>query len=178
MSPTTLLTARFMYLAESIAYCGQHIMGNEDIRWIQRFQNFKSAFRKLEEAVIRVQELSNTPNHFHRLHDDAFLEAAIKESIIQRFEFTHELAWKVLKDFLYAVGGIQCMGSKDSTKAAFAAGLIEEGGIWMEMINSRNLSSHTYNEETANDIFLAIVQQYYPALKRMKDNMESRLPTA
>lgn len=118
-------------------------MGTQDIRWIQRFQNFTSANNKLEEAVLRVQVLLIKPNASHRLHEDAFLEAAMKESVIHGFGYTHELAWKVLKDFLYAVGGIQCMGSKDSTKAAFAAGLIEEGVIWMEMINSRNLSSHT-----------------------------------
>lgn len=151
-------------------------MGTQDIRWIQRFQNFTSAFNKLEEAVLRVQVLLLKPNALHRLHEDAFLEAAIKESVIHRFGYTHELAWKVLKDYLYELGGIPTMGSKDSTKAAFAAGLIDEGVIWMEMINSRNLSSHTYHEETANDIFLAIVAQYYPALKKMRDDMQSRLP--
>lgn len=64
-------------------------------------------------------------------------------------------------------------GSKDATKEAFAAGLILEGEVWMDMIISRNKTSHTYNEETADDIFLKIMNDYYSEFLSFRDKMEA-----
>lgn len=80
--------------------------------------------------------------------------------MIQAFEFTHELAWKTFKDFLESRGAMNLYGSKDATRQAFSQGLIENGEIWMEMITSRNQTSHTYNEKTAKGITDAIVSRY------------------
>lgn len=77
--------------------------------------------------------------------------------MIQVFEYSHELAWNLLKDYLADVAGIVgLIGSRDSTREGFKRGLIENGELWMSMIKSRNLSSHTYNEDTAQELLLII----------------------
>ena len=75
-----------------------------------------------------------------------------KQGVVQTFEFTHELAWKVLKDFLEDQGEQNIRGSKDATRAGFKVLLIREGELWMAMIQSRNISSHTYDEATAESL--------------------------
>lgn len=121
-------------------------MSTEDIRWKQRFQNFKKAYVLLEEAV----ELSNRKG----LSD---LEV---QGLIQRFEFTHELAWNVLKDYFEYQGNTGITGSRDATREAFNKGLVDDGEGWMQMIKSRNQSSHTYNEEVAEKLKQKIVNTY------------------
>lgn len=80
--------------------------------------------------------------------------------MIQAFEFTHELAWNTLKDFLESRGAANLYASKDATREAFAGGLIDNGAEWMAMIQTRNRSSHTYNEKTANEIADAILNSF------------------
>lgn len=119
---------------------------NPDVRWRQRFENFKKALAQLLDAaeLARVRPLSK-------------LE---QQGLIQAFEFTHELAWNTLKDFLEPTGVTDLYGSVNATRAAFAAGLIENGEAWMEMIKSRNLTTHTYDERTADKISSAILSSY------------------
>jgi len=128
-----------------------------DIRWKQRFANFKKALAQLEEAVSlsKQRELSR-------------LE---KQGVIQAFEFTHELAWNVLKDYLDDQGEQNIRGSKDATRAAFKASLITEGTLWMAMIQSRNISSHTYDEETVELLFVAIIDDYFPLFLALRSEM-------
>ena len=125
----------------------------QDIRWKQRFSNYLRAFQTLVEAVALAQtrELSK-------------LE---QQGLIQGFEFTHELAWNVLKDYLEDKGIIGLIGSKDATRAAFKNGLIEQGDDWMKMIQARNLTVHTYNSETAQKIVDDILERFYPAFDSM-----------
>ena len=118
-----------------------------DIRWKQRLNNFSPAFSQLKAAV----ELSET----RELTD---LE---KQGIIQAFEFTHELAWNVMKDYFDYQGGNQITGSRDATREAFNKGLIKDGDQWMEMLKSRNQTSHTYNKNIANDIVDKIKKYYF-----------------
>lgn len=120
-----------------------------DIRWKQRFDNYTRAFQTLVEAVklAATRELSR-------------LE---QQGLIQGFEFTHELAWNVLKDYLEEKGISGLIGSRDATRSAFKNGLIEDGETWMAMIAARNRSSHTYNQETAEAIAEEILQRFYPA---------------
>ena len=80
-----------------------------------------------------------------------------QQGLIQAFEFTHELAWNTLKDFLESRGAANLYGSKDATREAFARGLIANGDEWMAMIQSRNRSTHTYNEKTAKELGDAIL---------------------
>lgn len=128
-----------------------------DIRWKQRFNNYKKAFRQLEEAVFlyRKRKLSN-------------LE---KQGLIQSYEFTQELSWKVLKDFLESRGVQEIFGSKDAVKEAFKTGLIENGNIWMDMIKSRNISSHTYDESTIEEIIDLINKKYFDEFKNFENRM-------
>lgn len=118
------------------------MVGTPDVRWRQRFQSFRKAFAQLLAAT--------------RLADERALSELEQQGLIQAFEFTHELAWNALKDFLESRGATALYGSKDVTREAFAKGLIANGDEWMAMIQARNRSSHTYNEKTANEIAAAI----------------------
>jgi len=132
-------------------------MKNMDIRWIQRFNNYTKALLKLKNAVV--------------LSGERDLSELEEQGLIQVFEYTHELAWKTLKDFLNDRGNKEIFGSKDASREAFKYGLIEEGEIWMNMISSRNNSSHTYNEETAKEIIEAILNTYYIEFEKLKQKL-------
>ncbi len=122
-------------------------MKNQDIRWIQRFDNFKRAFARLAAAAVQAKERK--------------LSELEEQGLIQAFEYTHELAWNTLKDFLEARGAtVKLYGSRDATREAFAAELIENGEAWMKMIEHRNESSHTYNQKIADAIAAAILPRY------------------
>ncbi len=123
-------------------------MTEQDIRWIQRFNSFSKALTQLNEAVA--------------LSKQRRLSKLEEQGLIQAFEYTHEMAWNTLKDFLQERGVENIYGSRDTTREAFKAGLIENGEAWMKMIESRNLTSHTYNEETAAAIASAVIHSYFP----------------
>lgn len=137
-------------------------------RWRQRFSNYKKALAKLEEGVAKRNR--TVGNDFIETEN---LDEILREGLIQRFEYTHELAWKVMKDYLEQVGGLKIIGSKDASREAFSANLIDEGELWMNMIRSRNLSSHTYDEAAVQLIFDDILKHYLPALIAFRDKMES-----
>jgi nucleotidyltransferase substrate binding protein (TIGR01987 family) len=107
---------------------------NPDVRWRQRFESFKQALAQLLDAaeLARIRQLSK-------------LEQL---GLIQAFEFTHELTWNTLKDFLAARRGhtARIYGSRDATREAFAVDLIDDGDVWMKMLESRNATTHTYDE--------------------------------
>lgn len=134
-------------------------MNTPDIRWHQRLSHFKRALERLRSAV----ELSRS----RALSD---LE---EQGLIQAFEFTHELAWNTLKDFLESRGEQSLYGSKDVTRLAFKKGLIEEGEIWMSMIKSRNLSSHTYNADVAKAINTAVCKDYHREFETLATRLET-----
>jgi nucleotidyltransferase substrate binding protein (TIGR01987 family) len=127
----------------------------QDIRWKQRFDNYARAFQSLIEAVelSKVRELSK-------------LE---RQGLIQGFEFTHELAWNLLKDYLEYQGVSDLIGSRDATRLAFKNALIVDGEAWMDMIKARNLSSHTYNPDVAASIEQDILTRFYPAFCALKE---------
>lgn len=134
-------------------------MSIQDIRWQQRFQNFLKAFTLFESAVVKF--------------NDEGLSELEEQGLIQRFEFTHELAWNVLKDYFEYQGNTAITGSRDATREAFNKGVIQDGEGWMEMIKSRNKSSHTYNEETAKELVEKIIESYYNLFLVFKDKMTS-----
>lgn len=145
-------------------------MATPDIRWQQRFSNYGKALAKLDEAVHKIKnEYADEKGVIH----DSFLDDILKEGLIQRFEYTHELAWNVMKDFLEQAGNSNIYGSRDATRAAFAVGLIPEGEVWMDMIKSRNQTSHTYNEATADAIYAKIIANYFPAFLVFRDTMDA-----
>lgn len=122
-------------------------MTEKDVRWKQRLNNYSLALSQLKSAVdlTKTRPLSN-------------LE---KQGIIQAFEFTHELAWNVMKDYFEYQGNTQITGSRDATKESFQKGIIQNGDVWMEMLKSRNQTSHTYNVGVANDIVDKITKSYF-----------------
>ena len=129
-----------------------------DIRWRQRFDNYQRALQTLSRAVALSAERP--------------LSELEQQGLIQVFEFTHELAWNMLKDFLEAQGIAGLIGSRDAIRSAFKNGLLQEGETWMEMIKARNLSSHTYQLELANRLAAEILQRFYPAFVALEQKMQ------
>jgi nucleotidyltransferase substrate binding protein (TIGR01987 family) len=129
----------------------------EDTRWQQRLQNFQHAKAALGRGVTVANERS--------------LSELEQQGLIQAFEFTHELAWKVMKDYLAHQGNTDITGSRDATRAAFAANLLADGECWMDMIRSRNLTSHTYNLDVASDIARQVGSRFWPAFIAFETRM-------
>ena len=142
----------------------------KDIRWEQRFSNYIKAVDKLGQSVKYIQENFNTEASL----EGEILDEMIKEGLIQRFEYTHELAWNVMKDYTEYQGNPNIGGSRDASREAFQLKLVANGHIWMDMITSRNKTLHTYNEETANEIYYKFLKDYYPAFIEFKDTMEEK----
>lgn len=130
---------------------------HSDIRWKQRFRNYERALATLEQAVRLAQERP--------------LSELERQGLIQGFEFTHELAWNVLKDFLEDKGISGLIGSRDATRMAFKNGLIEDGEAWMDMIRERNLSTHTYNQDVAAHIAGNVLTRYYALLRHLAETL-------
>jgi nucleotidyltransferase substrate binding protein (TIGR01987 family) len=121
-----------------------------DVRWKQRFANFDRAFALLCEALARGSSV---------------LSALEKEGVVQRFEYTFELAWKLLEDFQEAEGvTISPLTPRQVIKDAFAARLLGDGQVWIDMLNHRNLLSHNYDLQVFADAVDAIAAKYLPAM--------------
>jgi nucleotidyltransferase substrate binding protein (TIGR01987 family) len=128
---------------------------NPDIRWKQRFQNFGRGFVLLREALARKPEK---------------LSMLEKEGVIQRFEYTFELAWKTLKDYLEEGGlVITPVTPRQVIKEAFAAKVISDGGVWINMLDHRNLLSHTYDSSVFEQAVEAIAERYLPAMEKLHE---------
>ncbi len=150
----------------------------EDIRWEQRYSNFVKALHKLSQAVEYIKHNFRDENKPIDTSDTGYvLDEMIKEGLIQRFEYTHELAWNVMKDYASFQGNTNVGGSRDATREAFQLKIVSDGKIWMDMIGSRNKTSHTYNEETADEIYSKIMNEYYPAFLEFQMNMEAKRST-
>ncbi len=127
-----------------------------DIRWLQRFNNFKKAFNQLKIAV--------------EMNSYSDLE---REGMIQRFEYSFELAWNTIKDLLEYKGNNNILGSRDAIRLGFQLGLLEDGEGWMRMITSRSLSTHTYDEQTANEIAKLVKEEYYYLFENLIKRLEN-----
>lgn len=143
----------------------------QDIRWEQRFSNYRKALQKLNIAISVIEE--NSTDDKGREENKNNIEEILKEGLIQRFEYTHELAWNVMKDYAEYQGNNAITGSRDATREAFKMGLIANADGWMDMLKSRNLTSHTYNSETAEEIHKSILNLYAGLFKTFVDKMES-----
>ena len=126
---------------------------SENIRWRQRFENFERAFMLLKEAFEK---------------DIADMSDLEKEGVVQRFEYTFELAWKTLKDYLIYSGIVfDQITPRRVIKDAFAARIIEDGQTWIDMLEQRNLMSHTYDKETFEGVIRNISQRYFAPLEQV-----------
>ena len=132
---------------------------DDDIRWIQRFDKYKKAFSSLSADVklAKEKELSDIE----------------QRGLIQAFEYTYELAWNTIKDFYQSIGETEIQGSRDAYRMAFNRKLVSNKTL-IETVKSRQLTSHTYNEETANEIFNDIINKYYEAFKELLTSLEKQ----
>ncbi len=133
---------------------------SEDIRWKQRFDNYAKAFAELSDIAILA---ASRP-----------LSRLEKQGAIQCFEYTHELAWNVLKDYLELQGHAGLIGSRDTTREAFRRGLVQDGDVWMAMIKSRNTTSHAYDQEIADGIYDQIMSVFFPAFRELHSSFLPR----
>ena len=127
----------------------------QDIRWQQRLSSFRKALAQLKKFI-----------------DKGDLNELEEQGLIQAFEYTYELGWNVLKDFLLYQGHTEIYGSRDAIRHAFQLGLIADGEGWMDMYESRTKTSHTYNKETAREIATAVTSSYYSLFVSLDEKMK------
>lgn len=132
-------------------------MADYDLRWQQRFQNFEKAFHYLQQAMQIVNP-----------------DIIQKAGMIQFFEMTFELAWKMIKDYLEYQGFTDVKSPRAAVRKGFETGLIFNGHDWMQLLEDRNRTAHTYDEETATAIAALIHLKYYPLLKALYDTFNSK----
>ena len=132
---------------------------NDDCRWLQRFNNYKNALARLWDAVALSQQRA--------------LSELEEQGLIQAFEFTHELAWNVMKDYLVFQGHTQITGSRDAIRLAFQAGLVTDGVNWMDTIAGRNKSSHTYDAAIARSLSDKIISCYHGLFRQFEEKMDT-----
>ncbi len=140
-------------------------MEDKDVRWIQRFSNYRKALIQLGKAVNIVSAVSNSSSDQNDL---------LAEGLIQRYEYTHELAWKVMKDYEEYQGITDIMGSRDAIRVALRAGILDDDR-WMDTISDRNLTSHNYDDETAKHIVNNIINVYYPLFVKFETTMTDKM---
>jgi nucleotidyltransferase substrate binding protein (TIGR01987 family) len=126
-----------------------------DIRWVQRFSNYKKALSQLEKFIAKEA-----------------LNELEEQGLIQAIEYTHELAWNVLRDYLRGQGNFMIHGSRDATREAFKLDLIHDGDVWMDMISDRNRTSHTYNQAVAHQIAANIRLRFFPLFLALQETMQ------
>ncbi|MCI0495847.1 nucleotidyltransferase substrate binding protein [candidate division KSB1 bacterium] len=131
-------------------------MSQHDIRWMQRFNSYSKALELLTKFIEKGD-----------------LNELEKQGMIQGFEYTYELAWNTLKYYFEAQGETNIFGSRDAFRLAFKRGLIENGEAWMAMITSRTLTTHTYNEETAEEIANDIAAIYFNEFVALRTRLET-----
>lgn len=131
-------------------------MSKPDKRWKQRFENYTKAVGQMTRFIEKGE-----------------LNEMEEQGLIQSFEYTFELAWTTLKDFFEDRGESNIFGSRDAFRLAFKRGLFEDGETWMKMIESRALTSHTYNEETATAIAQSIRGAFFPEFLKLRSRLET-----
>lgn len=128
-------------------------------RWEQRLESYHKALARLAEIVGASKK--RALNEFER------------DGLVQRFEFTHELSWKLMKAYAEYQGFDGIGGSRDATRKAFEMSLISDGQSWMDMIKSRNETSHNYDGSMADDVVDSIINRFYPLLADFYQKMNS-----
>ncbi|MBD3317529.1 MAG: nucleotidyltransferase [Chitinivibrionales bacterium] len=129
----------------------------KESRWKQRFTNFERSFRLLEQTAAKAE-----------------LNEAERAGLIQFFEMAFELARQTVKDYLQAEG-YQVKTPRETLKQAFQIEMLEDGHAWMEALEDRNLTAHTYDEATSLLVETKIRRNYLPALTRLYHYLQERL---
>ena len=139
------------------------MMVQQTIRWQQRFNNYCKALAKLIQAVELLSE---------QIKREEAVDELLQEGLILRFEYTHELAWKVMKDYAEYQGYTDVRGSRDAIRKALEMGLIDDRR-WMETIEDRNLTVHNYDNEIVLEIYENIMHTYSPLFVDFAKKMQS-----
>jgi nucleotidyltransferase substrate binding protein (TIGR01987 family) len=129
-----------------------------DVRWQQRFSNYCRALDQLESFFL--------PPALNRRE---------QQGLIKAFEYTFELGWNCLRDLLLSEGNTNLIGSRDTLREAFRLGLTEDGATWMQMIQDRNITSHSYNQATADQIGVNISERYLNCFRALRSTLQERL---
>ena len=129
-----------------------------DIRWQQRFANFCQALDQLETFF-----------------QPPALNERERQGLIKVFEYCFELGWNTLRDLLLAEGNADLIGSRDTLRLAFRVGLIRDGESWLRMVQDRNLTNHTYNRVTAEQVSGQVAQRYLPCFRELRLTLAQRL---
>jgi nucleotidyltransferase substrate binding protein (TIGR01987 family) len=131
-------------------------MDYKEVRWQQRFTNYKKALKQLAKFVQKGE-------HLNELEETGMIKA---------FEYTYELAWNTMKDFYEDQGEAGLQGGRDTIELAFKRGLIKDGAAWMAMLKDRNRTVHTYNEAIIDEIAGHILNSYFGCYIELKDELE------
>lgn len=129
-------------------------------RWNEKLNDFEKAVNRLKESIDES-----------KLHPKS---STLKDGVIQRFEFTYELCWKLMKYFLEIEGIGEAKSPRSTFREAFQYGLIEDGELWIDMLKDRNLTSHVYDEKAAIEIYEKITTKYFSVLCKMKDVLKRK----
>lgn len=132
----------------------------QDIRWKQRFQNLQKARARFLEALEGIAK--EPENHLYQI------------ALIGAFQFTFELAWKTIKDFLVH-NGVEVSLPREVLKQAFHHKVIQDGQVWIEMLEDRNLMAHVYQEPAARQAGDSIRKRYAPAIQQVYEDLHRRL---
>jgi nucleotidyltransferase substrate binding protein (TIGR01987 family) len=138
-------------------------MDKQEIRWVQRLESYRKALAQLDTAVGIVSSAM--------LQGDELM--LMKDGLIQRYEFTLELAWKVMKDYEEYQGGVKVGGPRDVIRQAHQFELIDDD-YWITMMEDRNLTSHTYEESKAQEVVMIIINTYLHVLHKLEQRMTER----
>ncbi|WP_413526730.1 nucleotidyltransferase substrate binding protein [Marinilactibacillus psychrotolerans] len=133
-------------------------MNQKEIRWKQRFNNLTLAYNQLNEGM--------------NLYHNRSMSRLEKEGLIQRFEYTFELVWKTLKDYLESEGEF-IRSPRETLKVAFQYEILGNGTIWLEMLENRNFLIHTYSEETFEFALNKIINEYFKEICQIYEKLES-----
>lgn len=134
---------------------------NNDIRWKQQFQNFENAYNTLNRVLVRYEDESE--------------DEMIQMALVQAFEFTYELFWNTMKDYLENEGYEEVKNAKQTIRTAFQAELIYDAEKWMDVIQKRNLAGHTYNQTILEETVLYIMEEFFPLVRRLYEDLKKQL---
>ena len=126
-------------------------------KWGERLTTYQNAIDRLTEVITLSRQ--HPLNQFER------------DSLVKRFEFSYEMAWKLMMSYEKDNGIIEILGSKDVIRQAFRLSIVKNGEAWLEMVDARNRTSHLYDEEMATDAADEIIHTYYPLLVELRDVM-------
>jgi len=134
----------------------------KDIRWQQRFENLEKALHRLREALLGTSQ--EPSNHLYQI------------ALIGAFQFTFELSWKTMKDYL-VYNGVEVSLPRDVIKQAFHHQVIQDGQVWIDMLEDRNLMAHVYQEKAAITAGKSIRERYAPAIEKVHHDLLKKRKT-